>query len=57
MKAKKLKELLSKVKDEADIVVSCDEELNVLYDGFEVCELTDLKKVCIFPLSGTEINI
>ncbi len=39
MKVKKLREYLKGLKDSDDFLISCDEELNVLYKDGEVAEI------------------
>ncbi len=58
MKVKELIENLKTFDQEAEVTVSSDEELNVLFSGFEVAELTgyDKKKIVIFGLSGQELD-
>ena len=60
----KVKEVIKKLKDfnqEANFLVGCDEELNAVYNGFEISELAmegkdDDMNVVIFPLSGAELG-
>lgn len=55
----KLIKYLSVMNPKAEVVVSSDEELNQLYNGFEVTYLeneTGKDQVVIFPLSGFEIE-
>jgi hypothetical protein len=59
MKIKELIEKLNKLNQEGQIVVSSDEELNTLYDDFEVSELgedafDESQVYVIFGLSGSE---
>jgi hypothetical protein len=56
MKVKELKALLKDAKPNDEIIFSNDEELNCLMAKGEVAWLTDLKKWCVFPLSGTEVE-
>lgn len=54
----KVKELVTQLKtfnQEDDVLVSSDEELNTLFGGFEIAELSDKKgSIVIYGLSGTE---
>jgi len=56
MKVKELIEKLKTIEQDKDILVSSDEELNTLYKDLEVCFLSDIKKYCIFGLSGSEVE-
>jgi len=53
MKVKKLREYLKGLKDSDDFLISCDEELNVLYKDGEIAEIGKNKYV-IYGFSGTE---
>lgn len=57
MTIKELKKKLDFYNDNAEIVVSSDEELNVLFQDLELCVIENQGKkiVVIFGLSGTEI--
>ena len=60
MLIKELKRELAKFDDEALVVISSDEELNTLFEKFEVAELEDVKEgkeVVIYGLSGSERDI
>ena len=60
MLIKELKRELAKFDDEALVVISSDEELNTLFEKFEVAELEDGKEgkeVVIYGLSGSERDI
>ena len=60
MLIKELKRELAKFDDEALVVISSDEELNTLFEKFEVAELEDAKEgkeVVIYGLSGSERDI
>ncbi len=56
MKVKELIKILKAHDQEADVLVSSDEELNMLFEGVEVAKLDGEKKstVVFFGLSGTE---
>lgn len=59
MKIKELIEELKKFDPEAKFLVSSDEELNVLYEGFEVAQLGEditIKQVVIYGLTGREME-
>jgi predicted glycosyltransferase len=60
MKVKELIEELKKFDQDAKFLVSSDEELNVLFEGFEVAVLGDdddtIKEVVIYGLSGKEVE-
>ncbi len=47
--------LLKLFKQDKEVVISSDEELNTLYKEFEVARLDD-NEVVIFGLSGTEME-
>jgi len=55
-----IKELIEKLKtfdEDTKVIASCDEELNTLYEGFEVTRIEGFGNACvIFPLSGTEVG-
>ena len=55
MKVKEVIEKLKTFNQEAEFIVSCDEELNTLYRGFEIAELDNDTQAVIFGLSGTEV--
>ena len=55
MKVKEVIEKLKAFNQEAEFIVSCDEELNTLYRGFEIAELDNDTQAVIFGLSGTEV--
>jgi len=60
MLIKELKRELAKFDDEALVIISSDEELNTLFEKFEVAELEDVKEgkeVVIYGLSGSERDI
>ena len=60
MLIKELKRELAKFDDEALVIISSDEELNTLFEKFEIAELEDVKEgkeVVIYGLSGSEIDI
>ena len=60
-KVKDLIEMLKQFEPEAQVMVSNDEELNMIHWGFEVAMLDDPKNgdedkfVVIYPLSGNDI--
>jgi len=58
MKIKELIILLKTLKQEAEVLVSSDEELNTLYKDFEVSTLIDdkINRVVIYGLSGSEVE-
>lgn len=56
MKIKELIERLQSLNGEAEILVSSDEELNTLFQKFEICLLEGEDKYCIFGLSGSELE-
>jgi predicted glycosyltransferase len=55
MKVKDMITLLQKLPPEYNIVVSSDEELNTLYEKFEIALLDD-NEIVIYGLSGSEID-
>lgn len=56
MKVKELRKALKDIPDDWEFLVSCDEELNTLYSGWEIATLSDKKKtVVIYGLSGMEV--
>lgn len=60
MLIKELKRELAKFDDEALVIISSDEELNTLFEKFEIAELEDVKEgkaVVIYGLSGSERDI
>lgn len=61
MKVKEVIKQLENFNQEANFLVGCDEELNAVFNGFEISELAmegteDDMNVVIFPLSGTELE-
>ena len=56
MTVKELIDQLNKFKPTAKVLVSSDEELNTLYEGFEVTILENETQVVIFGLSGQEVD-
>ena len=54
MKIKELIKKLKEVDENAEILLSSDEELNALFKDIELCFLSDVKKYCLFGLSGSE---
>ena len=56
MKVKEVIEKLKAFKQDAEFLVSCDEELNTLFTGYEITELDNEDNVVIFGLSGTELE-
>jgi hypothetical protein len=63
MKVKELIQHLKQFSQEAEVLVSSDEELNTLYKMFEVAELTnneeeddDNDQIVIYGLSGHEVE-
>ena len=57
MKVKDVIEKLKTFNQDADFIVSCDEELNTLYGDFEIGNLSlDGLQVVIAGLSGTELE-
>jgi hypothetical protein len=63
MKVKELIKELEMFEPEAEFYVSSDEELNTLYEKFEIATLDDNKtgeedkKVVIYGLSGYEVDL
>jgi hypothetical protein len=59
MTIKELKHFILELPDEAEFVISSDEELNTIYSKWEVVELEkDNEPVyCIYGFSGTEVEI
>ena len=53
MKVKELIKQLSEMDEEMEICVSSDEELNCVFEKFEICEIEN-NCYCIFGLSGSE---
>lgn len=60
MTIKELKRELEKFDEDADVLISSDEELNVLFKDFEVAVLNDdddfIKQVVVYGLSGSEVS-
>jgi predicted glycosyltransferase len=60
MNVRQLIEELQTFPQDKKVLVSCDEELNTVFEGFEVCLFDhgedEGQDVLIFPLSGTEIE-
>ena len=60
MKIKELIKHLKQFEQEADVLVSSDEELNTLYKNFEVAvygkDDSDVEEVVIYGLSGSEVE-
>ena len=54
MKVKHLKKYIKDLPDEADFLVSSDEELNTLYNCFQVARLGKANRFVIYGLSGFE---
>ena len=61
MTIKELKQKLEKFDEDAKVLISSDEELNILFEGFEVEALgiddDSIKQVVIYGLSGSELPI
>lgn len=56
-KVKELIEDLKTINPESEVLVSSDEELNVLFKDFQISELSDRKNtIVIFGLSGSQID-
>lgn len=55
MKVKDMIELLKRYPQDLEVLVSSDEELNILYEKFEI-SLLDKDCVVIYGLSGYEID-
>lgn len=59
MTIKELKKELEKFDETAKVLISSDEELNILFQDFEVAVLGDdddfIKQVVIYGLSGSEV--
>jgi len=60
MKIKELIKHLVQFEQEAEFLISSDEELNTLYKDFEIAVLgeddSDVKEVVIYGLSGSEVE-
>ena len=56
MKVKELINQLKQYKPTDNIVVSSDEELNAMFEGFQVAQLNGEERIVIYPLSGTEVE-
>lgn len=58
MNVKELIEHLKQFDETAEVLISCDEELNILYNGFEVANLSDSDKpqIVFYGLSGYELE-
>ena len=54
MKIKNLIKILKELDQDRNIIVSCDEELNALYNEFEICELEGEDRYCLFPFGECE---
>lgn len=54
MKTKEFIEKLKGLNPEAEILVSCDEELNTIYSGIEAEYLEDESRIVIWGNSGSE---
>lgn len=56
-KVSELINTLKKFDGDTKVLVSSDEELNVLFSDFEIAELSDREKtIVIYGLSGSEIE-
>ena len=56
-KVKELIEDLKTINPESEVLISSDEELNVLFKDFQISELSDRKDtIVIFGLSGSQID-
>lgn len=53
MKVKDLLKLLKGVDKETKIIVSSDEELNMLFESWEIAELDNSGELVIYGLSGS----
>ena len=60
MTVKELIENLKSFEPTARVLVACDEELNTVFEGFEVAVYGEdddiVKDIIIYPLSTTEID-
>jgi predicted glycosyltransferase len=58
MTIKELRQYLASFEQEAEVLVSSDEELNTMFSKFEVAVLgeDDNNKVVIYGLSGSEVE-
>jgi hypothetical protein len=59
MTVKQLKNILEDLENDAEFVVSSDEELNTIFGKWEVAELEgeEVKTYCIYGFSGSEIQL
>lgn len=61
MTVKELRQELEKFDETAQVLISSDEELNILFEGFEVAVLgmddDFINKVVIYGLSGRELPL
>jgi len=56
-KVKELIEDLKTINPESEVLISSDEELNILFKDFQISELSDRKDtIVIFGLSGSQID-
>lgn len=56
MKVKELIKTLENYQPNAEVLLSSDEELNVLFRRVEINYLDDSKKIVLFGLSGSEVD-
>jgi len=59
MTIKELKNFIAGLDDNAEFVVSADEELNTIFSRWEVAEIEgeDVPTYCIYGFSGSEIEL
>ena len=60
MNVKELIEHLKQFEPTAEVLISCDEELNTLFSGFEVAvygeDDSEIKQIVFYGLSGYELE-
>lgn len=56
MKIKELIDVLNKLDQNKEIKVSSDEELNTIFNEFEIGDIYEDKYYCIYGLSGSEVE-
>lgn len=57
MKVRNMLKMLTKADIDKEILVSSDEELNCVFNDFQIAKLEGTDKLVLFPYSGSEIEI
>jgi|TARA_Y100000296_G_C4986296_1_gene163157 hypothetical protein len=55
MKIRELKKYIEQLKDDDELLISCDEELNLLYSKGEIAKIGN-KRFVIYGFSGSEVE-